>query len=169
MQGGARDAEGGTDENRGAEREEVQLVIIVLGKNTVLFMCCMFLFQITAHFPPAVPPAPLLPLPSAESLPPLPLAVTLPPLPPAARPPVPSPALTRARRRLLAERESSAQQQEEIPIDLVCKVCYITKKNAAIIFCGHQFCRQCADRVKRESGFCPMCKQPIQSILPLFD
>ena len=92
-----------------------------------------------------------------------------------------SPAVTRSRARRLQLAASSGSTggahlnaedgvtTQEVPTEKVCKVCYIVEKNTAIVPCGHQFCKICAERVKEEKGECPMCKQKIVFLLTLYD
>ncbi len=85
-----------------------------------------------------------------------------------------SPAVTRARARARQIQERFTEQEEErrteeVPLEVLCKVCYVSKRNTALIPCGHSFCQSCASRVQGDNGSCPVCKQKINSLLTLYD
>lgn len=52
--------------------------------------------------------------------------------------------------------------------DQVCCVCMGRKKGAALIPCGHTYCRVCSREVWLHRRSCPLCNQPILEILHIF-
>ncbi|GLT94061.1 hypothetical protein SLE2022_118220 [Rubroshorea leprosula] len=52
--------------------------------------------------------------------------------------------------------------------DWVCCVCMERKKGAALIPCGHTFCRVCSRELWVSRGSCPVCNRPILEILDIF-
>ncbi|KAL2630799.1 hypothetical protein R1flu_015485 [Riccia fluitans] len=50
----------------------------------------------------------------------------------------------------------------------VCCVCMEGRKGAAIIPCGHTFCRTCAWEVWNKRGVCPLCNIKIHSVLKIY-
>jgi len=61
--------------------------------------------------------------------------------------------LTRAK---LAEMEEASR----------CCVCLERPKNAALVPCGHQACRRCAEHFRANT--CPVCRQPVTDVLALY-
>ncbi|XP_010422245.1 PREDICTED: death-associated inhibitor of apoptosis 1-like [Camelina sativa] len=52
--------------------------------------------------------------------------------------------------------------------DSMCCVCMGRKKGAALIPCGHTFCRVCSREVWLNRGSCPLCNRPIIEILDIY-
>ncbi|XP_072958607.1 uncharacterized protein [Typha angustifolia] len=50
----------------------------------------------------------------------------------------------------------------------VCCVCVEREKGAAMVPCGHTFCRVCARKVWRSRGSCPLCNASIAQVLHIF-
>ncbi|KAL4312273.1 hypothetical protein GQ457_01G043320 [Hibiscus cannabinus] len=80
--------------------------------------------------------------------------------------------------RLLEEGDAAAEEEEEkekekgrcmeMGSDSMCCVCMGRKKGAALIPCGHTFCRVCSREVWLNRGSCPLCNRPILEILDIF-
>lgn len=51
---------------------------------------------------------------------------------------------------------------------LLCCVCMIRRKGAALIPCGHTFCRICAKQLFAGRGACPLCNNLIVQVLDIF-
>ena len=50
-----------------------------------------------------------------------------------------------------------------------CTVCFERPVNAALIPCGHlSMCYECAVKVKKRDRLCPLCRQPIKSVLRVY-
>lgn len=49
-----------------------------------------------------------------------------------------------------------------------CCVCMGRGKGAALIPCGHTFCRACAREMRAGRGACPLCNRPIADVLDIF-
>uniref|UniRef100_A0A7C8YGW9 RING-type domain-containing protein n=1 Tax=Opuntia streptacantha TaxID=393608 RepID=A0A7C8YGW9_OPUST len=86
------------------------------------------------------------------------------------------PPRTPLRRLLTAEKsglELEREREGEVEVggesdDSVCCVCMGRKKGAAMIPCGHTYCRVCSREVRITRGCCPLCNRPILDILDLF-
>ncbi|CAL5409449.1 unnamed protein product [Camellia sinensis] len=79
--------------------------------------------------------------------------------------------------RLLAEtdgvdggRETTEEQDGKggVGCDSTCCVCMGRKKGAALIPCGHTFCRVCSRELWLIRGSCPLCNRSILEILNIF-
>ncbi|AUF82502.1 RING-finger domain-containing protein [Tetraselmis virus 1] len=58
------------------------------------------------------------------------------------------------------------ESQEQLEQELNCSICYVNKKDHAIIPCGHVFCESC---IKRSGNtWCPSCRKIIQRSIKLF-
>lgn len=57
---------------------------------------------------------------------------------------------------------------EEMGSDSMCCVCMGRKKGAALIPCGHTYCRVCTREVWLNRGSCPLCNLPILEILDIY-
>ncbi|VFQ93767.1 unnamed protein product [Cuscuta campestris] len=49
-----------------------------------------------------------------------------------------------------------------------CGVCGERNRGAALIPCGHTYCRACSREFWSNGGSCPSCNRPIRDILPIF-
>ncbi|XP_074576623.1 uncharacterized protein LOC141833103 [Curcuma longa] len=49
-----------------------------------------------------------------------------------------------------------------------CCVCMGRRNGAALIPCGHTFCRPCAREMRAGRGACPLCNRPIADVLDIF-
>lgn len=82
--------------------------------------------------------------------------------------------LTAEKRELELEREKEKEEREDpglevgIESDSVCCVCMGRRKGAAMIPCGHTYCRACSREVWLTRGSCPLCNRPILDILDIF-
>ncbi|MCO5577969.1 hypothetical protein L7F22_031806 [Adiantum nelumboides] len=56
------------------------------------------------------------------------------------------------------------EYEHDFPLQLLCCVCMERHKGAAIIPCGHTFCRSCPKHLTA----CPLCKSPIVQVLDIF-
>lgn len=75
--------------------------------------------------------------------------------------------------RLLEETEAEKEKEKEkeenvLGNDSVCCVCMGRKKGAALIPCGHTFCRVCSRELWLNRGSCPLCNRSILEILDIF-
>lgn len=59
-------------------------------------------------------------------------------------------------------------QEGEVGSDRMCCVCMGRKKGAALIPCGHTYCRVCSREVWLNRGCCPLCNRPIIDILDIY-
>lgn len=50
-----------------------------------------------------------------------------------------------------------------------CEICFENPKNNAFYKCGHKACKECAESVKKSTGKCPFCREPILDIIKVFD
>ncbi|KAH7444296.1 hypothetical protein KP509_02G072400 [Ceratopteris richardii] len=68
--------------------------------------------------------------------------------------------------------QSEARQDEglvgEEPLALLCCVCMVRRKGAALIPCGHTFCRLCSKQLFAGRGACPLCNNLIVQLLDIF-
>lgn len=51
---------------------------------------------------------------------------------------------------------------------LLCCVCMVGRKGAALIPCGHTFCRSCTKQLFAGRGACPLCNNLIAQVLDIF-
>ena len=51
---------------------------------------------------------------------------------------------------------------------LQCCVCMVGRRGAALIPCGHTFCRSCSKQLFAERGACPLCNNLIVQVLHIF-
>ncbi|KAI5061624.1 hypothetical protein GOP47_0024129 [Adiantum capillus-veneris] len=56
----------------------------------------------------------------------------------------------------------------EEPLALFCCVCMVRRKGAALIPCGHTFCRICSKQLFAGRGACPLCNNLIVQLLDIF-
>ncbi|MCO5561063.1 hypothetical protein L7F22_014684 [Adiantum nelumboides] len=56
----------------------------------------------------------------------------------------------------------------EEPLALFCCVCMVRRKGAALIPCGHTFCRICSKQLYAGRGACPLCNNLIVQLLDIF-
>ncbi|KAI7740998.1 hypothetical protein M8C21_016564 [Ambrosia artemisiifolia] len=71
--------------------------------------------------------------------------------------------------RLLEETENETDgRDEEVGMDQMCCVCMGRKKGAALIPCGHTFCRVCCRELWLNRGSCPLCNRSILEILDIY-
>ncbi|WCJ20136.1 RING/U-box superfamily protein [Euphorbia peplus] len=74
--------------------------------------------------------------------------------------------------RLLEETEAGGgggeREREGEGNDSMCCVCMVRKKGAALIPCGHTYCRVCSREVWVNRGSCPLCNRSILQILDIF-
>ncbi|KAG4948822.1 hypothetical protein AAZX31_15G107600 [Glycine max] len=66
-----------------------------------------------------------------------------------------------------AEKEKE-KEENVLGNDSVCCVCMGRKKGAALIPCGHTFCRVCSRELWLNRGSCPLCNRSILEILDIF-
>ncbi|KAL9236585.1 hypothetical protein vseg_011235 [Gypsophila vaccaria] len=64
--------------------------------------------------------------------------------------------------------EEEEEEEEEREDERVCCVCMGRKKGAALIPCGHTYCRECSQRLWLHRGTCPLCNHRILEILHIF-
>ncbi|KAJ0443364.1 putative transcription factor C2H2 family [Helianthus annuus] len=74
--------------------------------------------------------------------------------------------------RLLEETERETDGQDDgdegLGKDQMCCVCMGRKKGAALIPCGHTFCRVCCRELWLNRGSCPLCNRSILEILDIY-
>ncbi|KAF8414158.1 hypothetical protein HHK36_002157 [Tetracentron sinense] len=73
--------------------------------------------------------------------------------------------------RLIAETDGEDGEREKERgggSDVVCCVCMERKKGAALVPCGHTFCRVCSRELWLNRGSCPICNHSIVEILDIF-
>ncbi|XP_010533787.1 PREDICTED: uncharacterized protein LOC104809475 [Tarenaya hassleriana] len=68
--------------------------------------------------------------------------------------------------RLMAE--SDGCDSTWLGCDPVCCVCMGREKGAAMIPCGHTYCRVCSREIWVDRGTCPLCNRPIFDVLDLY-
>ncbi|XP_057497498.1 uncharacterized protein LOC130782828 [Actinidia eriantha] len=67
------------------------------------------------------------------------------------------------------ERETGEKDEEgRVGSDSLCCVCMGRSKGAALIPCGHTFCRVCSRELWLNRGSCPLCNRSIIEILDIF-
>ncbi|KAK9681475.1 hypothetical protein RND81_10G005400 [Saponaria officinalis] len=66
------------------------------------------------------------------------------------------------------ERKEGEEEEEEGGSERVCCVCMGRKKGAALIPCGHTYCRHCSQQLWLQRGTCPLCNHRILEILHIF-
>ncbi|GFY91704.1 RING/U-box superfamily protein [Actinidia rufa] len=67
------------------------------------------------------------------------------------------------------ERETGEKDEKgRVGSDSVCCVCMWRSKGAALIPCGHTFCRVCSRELWLNRGSCPLCNRSIIEILDIF-
>ena len=55
----------------------------------------------------------------------------------------------------------------ELSDRMQCKICREAQVCAALNPCGHVFCNECAQSLKR-SGFCYTCRRPVQNMIKIY-
>lgn len=66
--------------------------------------------------------------------------------------------------------ENRQPQVEEEEEENICIVCFINKKDTAFYRCGHvACCHECANELRTRNSTCPICRQPIQDVMKLFE
>lgn len=67
------------------------------------------------------------------------------------------------------ESQYDSNSQGSAEVERLCAVCFTLPRCAALIPCGHvQMCLNCANRVQRATGVCPICRQGIKDILNVY-
>lgn len=68
--------------------------------------------------------------------------------------------------------QAGVPQEEKVvgeePLALLCCVCMVRRKGAALIPCGHTFCRICSKQLFAGRGACPLCNNLIVQLLDIF-
>ncbi|XP_044501511.1 uncharacterized protein LOC123222678 [Mangifera indica] len=66
------------------------------------------------------------------------------------------------------EEEEEEEEEESAGVESTCCVCMVRHKGAALIPCGHTFCRLCSRELRVQRGSCPLCNSFILEILDIF-
>ncbi|KAK1414390.1 hypothetical protein QVD17_30134 [Tagetes erecta] len=66
------------------------------------------------------------------------------------------------------ERDVEAAEDGEGAIDVLCCLCEDGYKGAALIPCGHTYCRVCCGAMWSKKEMCPLCNCLIMEILEIF-
>ncbi|XP_010546548.1 PREDICTED: uncharacterized protein LOC104818608 [Tarenaya hassleriana] len=64
--------------------------------------------------------------------------------------------------------ESDGCDSTWLGCDRVCCVCMGREKGAALIPCGHTYCRVCSRKIWLDRGTCPLCNRLILDVLDLY-
>lgn len=48
----------------------------------------------------------------------------------------------------------------------LCKICFMRPVNATLVPCGHRFCYECANKMKKE---CPLCRKAFTQVIKTYD
>jgi len=77
------------------------------------------------------------------------------------------------RKRARAEEQKEvAPTADELPIPGVtypeCVICMMPRVQSCALNCGHQYCRACATKLKKEQNKCAVCRKTITLVIPLF-
>ena len=65
--------------------------------------------------------------------------------------------------------ELTNKVEQSIPLEAKCSICISNTKSHVIVPCGHKsICGECAPHIL-QTGICPICRTPIESIIKVFE
>lgn len=66
-----------------------------------------------------------------------------------------------------SQRKIISKLEEELEDSQTCSICFVEKKNTALIPCGHLLCAGCTNKIWN-SRKCPFCNQMIRDSQKIF-
>lgn len=66
------------------------------------------------------------------------------------------------------EQQPDKKKNDELPYDMICKICMVAKKDTVLLPCGHTgICAGCSKSFIKKT--CPFCRKKVRSVTKVFD